>query len=513
MTQAPTATATSEEPYEGRFTQDAVEAGLRTRTARGTIVNAAFQIGLAGLMFLRRIIVAAFLTASEFGVWGVLLGALLTILFIKDIGIGDRYVQQAEADQERAFQKLFTIDLLLGTLAVVLSAVALPLFALAYGKSEIILPGIVLSLAIIGNCLQSPTWIYYRQMDFVRQRALLSVDPIVGFVVTVGLAIAGAGYWSLIVGGLVGAFSGAAAALATCPYKIRFRLDKGTIGDYFSFSWPLALANGSGLAVLQGSLLIATRTLGLAGAGAIGLAGSIAAFADGVDGIVTQTLYPAICAVRDRTELMFEAFVKSNRLALMWGMPFGIGVALFAPDLVHFVIGARWQPAIIVIQSFGLVGAIDQLGFNWSAFFRALNQTRPLAAVAVLNLVAFVVITAPLMIAFGLKGFALGWLLGNLVMLTGRTYYLTRLFAGFSFLGHAARAIAPMVPATGGVLLLRLVLTGDDRTLAIAIGELALFIVITAAATAWFERHLIREILGYLRTKTSTTQATQPAVE
>jgi len=55
---------------------------------------------------------------------------------------------------------------------------------------------------------------------------------------------------------------------------------------------------------------------------------------DRLDAIITQTLYPAVCAVADRTELLFETFVKSNRLALMWAMPFGLGLALFAPDLV-----------------------------------------------------------------------------------------------------------------------------------------------------------------------------------
>ena len=40
---------------------------------------------------------------------------------------------------------------------------------------------------------------------------------------------------------------------------------------------------------------------------------------------MTNTLYPAICAVRDRKDVLFEAFVKSNRLALMWALPFGFG--------------------------------------------------------------------------------------------------------------------------------------------------------------------------------------------
>ena len=53
----------------------------------------------------------------------------------------------------------------------------------------------------------------------------------------------------------------------------------------------------------------------------------------------TATVREVLNYVRDRTDLLFETFVKSNRLALMWGMPFGVGLALFAADLIDFVIG------------------------------------------------------------------------------------------------------------------------------------------------------------------------------
>jgi len=38
----------------------------------------------------------------------------------------------------------------------------------------------------------------------------------------------------------------------------------------------------------------------------------------------------------------------------MWGMPFGVALALFAPDLIEFVYGEEWEPAVGLIQAFGL---------------------------------------------------------------------------------------------------------------------------------------------------------------
>jgi O-antigen/teichoic acid export membrane protein len=483
---------------DSRLAARALRDGLRHDTARGTVVNAVFQVGLAGLNLLRRLVVAAFLTAAEFGVWGILLATLLMVVFLKEAGLGDKYIQQAEADQERAFQKLFTVNLLLGGVTFGLALVAVPLFAAIYGHPEIIAPGLVLALALLGTSLQSPNIIYYRRMDFVRLRSLQAVDPCVAFVLTIGLAVAGAGYWSLVIGAVVGAFSGATVALLMCPYRLAFHLERGTVRDYFSFSWPLAVARGNILAIGQASLLIATRTIGLAAAGAITLAISVTQFQRGVDTIVTQTLYPAICAVRDRADLLFEAFVKSNRLALMWGMPFGLGIALFGADLVHFVLGEQWETAIVVIQAFGIIAALDQLGFNWTAFLRALDRTRPLAVLAAVDAAAFLVITAPLLVAFGLPGFAVGCVASHLVTLAGRTYFLAKLFSGFRILRHAARAIAPTIPPLGVVLIARAIETGD-RTAATASVELVAYIGLTLVTTVFFERDLLREAFGYLR--------------
>src|SRR3954468_4596964 len=42
--------------------------GLRVRAARRAMVNAAFDVGLQGLGFLKGFIIAAFLTAGEYGI-------------------------------------------------------------------------------------------------------------------------------------------------------------------------------------------------------------------------------------------------------------------------------------------------------------------------------------------------------------------------------------------------------------------------------------------------------------
>lgn len=471
---------------------------LRHTVARGTIINAAFTVGLDTLNLLKGVTVAALLSASEFGVWGILVIALGTLGLLKEGIVGDKFVQQDEQDQEAAFQQALTIEALLNLALTVVVLAALPLFALAYGEDEIVLPGLVLVVAIPFATLQSPLWIFYRRMRFLEQRKLQAADPLASFVVTVALAAGGLGYWSLVIGVVAGRAAGALVAVRASPYRLGWRLERATVREYVSFSGPLFVASASRVIGVQALIFAGEAELGLAGVGIITLASSIRLYADKVDSIITQTIYPAVCAVRDRRDLLFEAFVKSNRLGLVWGMPFGIALALFAEDLVAYVLGSEWEPGIGLLQAFGLLAAINHIGYNWTAFFRARGETRPIAVMGVVGVVSMVGIAVPLLLSDGLQGLALGIGLSGLVALAGRSWYLAKLFPGFQVLAHSARAIAPTVPPALAVLGLR-ALTDIERSAGLALAEIALFSVLTIAFTALLERALLREVRAYLR--------------
>jgi O-antigen/teichoic acid export membrane protein len=481
---------------EGRF--DLRGEGLRRHTARGTLINAVYLVGVSSLGLVRGFFVAAYLTASDYGIWGILVVGMGTLAWLKEVGIGDKYVQQAEEDQELAFQKAFTLELIFSGLFFAALLLTIPALALVYDQPKLIAPGLVLSLVVPAAALQIAIAVFYRRMEFVRQRLLQSWDPLVGFVVTIALAVAGAGYWSLVIGTLAGAWAAAIAAWQACPYPLRLRYDRGTARRYVLFSWPLFVASVSGVVTAQAAILVGNATLGLAGVGAIALAATISQFAQRVDLIVTGTLYPAICAVRDRIELLAESFVKSNRLALMWGMPFGLGVALFAPDLITYGIGERWRSAEVLIQVFGLAAAFNQIGFNWDAYFRALGRTRPVAVVNGVSTAAFLAVAIPFLISDGLDGFAIGMAIVTVVTIAARAWFLRRLFEGFDMARHIARAVLPSIPPVLLVLAVRRAGT-FDRTLAVVLGELALYLAVTAATTYLFERSLLRETMSYLR--------------
>jgi O-antigen/teichoic acid export membrane protein len=335
-------------------------------------------------------------------------------------------------------------------------------------------------------------------MNFVKQRALQAIDPLLALLVMIPLAVAGLGYWSLVVGAVAGSMGAALVALRVTPYRIALRYDVRTAGRYFRFSVPLLADAVSGWAAIQAILLVGAWTFGLAGVGWIYLALGLSMSVTRVGYAVARSLYPAICAVRDRGEVLLESFLVSSRATLLVAAPLGIGIALFAPDLITFVLGERWRPAQGAMQGLALLAIAGEIAVAWRWFYEAHGRTGPIGVVAALSFVLMAGVAAPLVAAMGLTGLVVGVAISDVVLLMVRFRYVRGLFPGARAVMRTLPALLPAVPAAFAVLGLRSALT-LERTPALAAAEMAGYVALVIAITWVSERALLRELLGYLR--------------
>jgi O-antigen/teichoic acid export membrane protein len=384
-------------------------------------------------------------------------------------------------------------------MALLIVALA-PVVALVYRDDRLLALMASIAYLPLAFALQAPLWIFFRRMDYGRQRALQAIQPLVSFVVTVPLAVGtDLGVWSIIVGQVAGYVVAVAATVAVSPYRLRLRFDRARTARYVRFSGPILLTVVAAMIVAQGQILAIKLHDGLAAAGYITLAVTLTRYIDRADQIITATIYPAICAIQNQRKALEELYVKSNRATLMWVLPYAAGIVLFAPDLVSFVLGHQWEPAVVLLQGLAVVGAITQLGFNWFSFFRAHGQTRPPAVEAVVGTAAFLAFAVPGLLLDGFDGFVYGRIGAALVALAVRSVLMRRLLGGGRYRALLTPTLPPLAFASGAALLLRVVLWGGRRTLAQAIAELVLFVAVYTVTAVRRERPLLDELLGALR--------------
>jgi PST family polysaccharide transporter/lipopolysaccharide exporter len=473
-------------------------AELRRRTARGLLVNGAFLSGAELLVLAQGLIVTALLGPREIGLYGIVTTTAMTVVALRRIGIDEAFVQQSEEHQEEEFQRAFTLELVVGAAFSLVLLVAAPLVALAYDDDRLLPLMLAVAYLPTAMALQAPVWVFFRRMDFVRTRALQAVTPVVTFAVTVPLAIAGVGVWSLVIGPFVGNTAAIAAAIVVSPYRLRLHFDPEARRRYFRFSWPIFVSAVAVLLYQQGQILAFNIDGGLAAAGFITLAVTLTRYADRADQIIATTLYPALVVVKDRLRTLEEMFVKSNRVALMWVLPFCAGCILFAGDLVHFVLGDEWQPAVLLVQGLAGAAAVQQVGYNWFTFYRARGDSARQAVESVAMAATFLGVAVPALFIWGVDGFVAARIGTAALVLLVRRHYVRRLL-GVELITLGARAAVPVAASAGVVLLVRALVWSGERTATHATVDLVLFGVLTVAFTWIAERVLVRELLTQVR--------------
>jgi O-antigen/teichoic acid export membrane protein len=473
-------------------------AELRRRTIRGALLNGAFMSATEVLVLLQGLIVTVLLGPQTIGLYGIVTTTAVTVAALRRIGIDEAFVQQREDDQELEFQHAFTLELIVGAVfSLVLIAIA-PIVAAVYGDDRLL--GLMVAVAYLPTAfaLQAPSWIFFRSMDFVRVRTLQSIVPVVTFCITVPLAAAGVGVWSLVIGPAVGNTIAVLVALRVSPYRLTLRFDADARARYFRFSWPVFVFALAVLIVGQGQVLAFTLHGGIVAAGYITIAVTLTRYADRADQIIATSIYPAICVVRDRIDTLREMFLSSNRIALMWVLPFCTGFILFAPDLVHFILGPKWRPAVLLMQGLAGAAAIQQLGYNWFSFYRARGDSSRQAVEATVLTAGFLALAVPGLFLWGDWGFIAGRLATAVLVLALRRHYVHRLL-GVELLSIGARGAAPVACGALVVLALRALVWSGPRTLLQAFVELALFLVSTGLVTWAAERPLVAELVSQAR--------------
>src|SRR5919109_1516049 len=228
---------------------------LRRRIVRGTVINAVALAAIDLLVLAQGLIVTRLLGPAAIGLYGIVTVTTMTVVALKRVGVDEAFVAQDEPEQALEFQRAFTLELAISaSFALILCALA-PVVAAVYGDSRLLALMAATAYLPLAFALQAPTWIFFRRMDFARQRLLQGVVPVVTFAVTVPLAAAGVGVWSLVIGPAAGNLAGVVAAVRASPYPIALRWDRATASRYLRFSvWVLAAAAAT-LIVLQGQVL------------------------------------------------------------------------------------------------------------------------------------------------------------------------------------------------------------------------------------------------------------------
>ena len=170
-----------------------VKSGGVTALSQG--VNTAIHLGST-------IVLARLLTPAEFGVVAMVMTVTVFAGLFKDLGLSAATIQRESLNQDQ-LSTLYWINVTAGAGLTLLLVASAPLVSRFYGRPELTSVTMCLALTfVISSFSTQQNALLVREMRFGRQAIASIVSSLIGFGLTMVLALSGLSYWSLVFGTL-----------------------------------------------------------------------------------------------------------------------------------------------------------------------------------------------------------------------------------------------------------------------------------------------------------------------
>ncbi len=330
---------------------------LREKTVKGIAWSAMEKWGGQALNLLVFLVLARLLPPEAFGL--VALASVFTafVQIFLDQGMAEAIVQRADLEQEH-LDTAFWINILTGSLLTLSGMLISGLVAELLGEPQLRPIVAWLSLGFILTSLRSTQQaILQRRLDFRSLAVRTLVARLSGGVAGVGAAFLGFGVWSLVAQHLVNGLVGAVVLWQVSDWRPGFRFSKKHFQELFVFGFNIVgLKTLSVLNTRFGDFLIG-YFLGATALGYYAVAQRLRqTMLDLLTGITSNIAFPAFSRLQQWPKRLRRAFYQATQLTSLFSFPTFLGMVVLAPELVPVLFGAKWTPAIPVMQILALGG-------------------------------------------------------------------------------------------------------------------------------------------------------------
>jgi lipopolysaccharide exporter len=224
----------------------------------------------------------------------------------------------------------------------------------------------VLSVSLLLSALrQVPIALLRRELAFRQVLVTELARAAVQGVVSIALAVAGAGAWAIAWGYVAGGAACTLAAYATSAYRPRLprSLAPSVIRPLLGYGAPAAAQALLAALIFDVDFVIVGRVLGSAALGVYTLAFRVPQVVIiGIFAILSSVAFPTFSRARADSARLRRGYLAVMRLQTAYGVAAGVGLFMVAPMLVAVLFGPRWSAAVVPLEGIALYAAGRSLG-------------------------------------------------------------------------------------------------------------------------------------------------------
>ena len=345
----------------------AAEAALDRSFARGIAWTGSVKWIVQLVTWGTTIVVARILTPEDYGLlaMGAVLLAFITLL--SESGIGVTVVTVRDITSEQIAQ-INGAAVLLG----VASFAAACLLAVPVGwfYESSALPPVIMTLSltlVITGFRVVPGALLQRDLRFPRLAVIDAAQGLTQAFTTILLAVLGFRYWSLVLGGVIGAVVGTVPTVIARPYRLKLPRWK-TLRPVLPFTRNMLVGRLFWYTYQNSDFIVAGKRLGSEALGAYSYAWTLASMpVDKISALVSSVTPAIFATVQNDIPALRRYFLTITEGLAVFSFPLALGMALVAEDFVPVVFGERWLfmiPPLQILAAYAAVRTISPTASN-----------------------------------------------------------------------------------------------------------------------------------------------------
>ena len=349
---------------------------LETRILRGSIWMALGFGSRQIATWLSMLVLARLLDPNAFGLMALSFVIISTIEYLRGEGLWSAIVHRRTEVEEAVASAL--VYWMISSLVVYGACFVLaPYFAsLFHAESLAEVLRVLAVVTVLGSLSGVPSAILERDLAYSRNALADLLAVAAQVVTTIGLAIAGAGVWSLVAGQIAVHAVQCVVLWYVVPWRPSPRKASWSmLRELFKYArfasvWTFAIfVSGTADTVVVG------RVLGAGAAGFYNVGFRLATSADSVlNNVILRGMFPAFSMVREHPEALQRTFVRHMQRMVLIVLPVSLFIVVAARPIVLTLLGEKWSSIVTPVRLLALAGFVSSLSATASAVFRGTGR-------------------------------------------------------------------------------------------------------------------------------------------
>jgi teichuronic acid exporter len=414
---------------------------LKQKTVSGLIWSFVDTMAGQGITFIVGIILARLLSPREFGLIGMITVFIAVSESFINSGFSSALIRKKDCTNTD-FSTVFYFNLAAGVLFFILLYLSAPAISGFFDEPELTsiiqVMGVILiidSLTIIQRTILT------KRIDFKLQARISIIASIGSGVVAIAMAFNGFGVWALVAQRLVKQGLNSLFLWIWNRWKPLLVFSTESFKELFGFGSKLLISGLIDTIYRNVYYLIIGKFFSAQELGFYTKANEFKNLpSQNLNSIISRVTYPVLSTLQDDIPRLRNNYQKLIRSVMFITFILMMGMAAVAEPMIHTLIGAKWEPAIIYLQMLCFVGMmypLHALNLNMlqvqgrSDLFLKLEIIKKIIAIPTIVIGVF----------FGIKMMIVGMMVNTLI-----AYYLNSYWSGvkigYSF-KHQVKDILP----------------------------------------------------------------------